>query len=75
MNLGESPFCDPVVIQVEFLAEMEGHFFGSEPAEQDQENCEAELDPLVDPFADISEVEQSIGEESGVGEDEIMILG
>ena len=60
------------VPQVEFLAEMEGHFFGSEPTEQsDQENCDGELDP----FADISEVEQSIGEERGAEEDEIMILG
>ena len=66
-----------LVLQVEFLAEMEGHFFGSEPTEQsDQENCEGELDPLVDPFADISEVEQSLGEERGAEqEDEVMILG
>ena len=66
-----------LVLQVEFLAEMEGHFFGSEPTEQsDQENYEGELDPLVDPFGDISEVEQSLGEERGAEqEDEVMILG
>ena len=60
--------------EVEFLAEMEGHFFGEESAElSDVEENDAEGE--VDPFADIIEVAVEVDEEEEGGGGEIEILG